>query len=326
MVDEIRQAVIDAVRRLHVDATDVSTPDDLTPLLHDQPASITVTWKSDQELHLGNFSAWARPTEESSREIAVLKALDLMEVPVPRLVTTGTAGEMSVLLAHQFEGNQMSQALNKAGMRWEISATAFTYARMLARIHALDWTKVMPWIEDPESVPEDIIDNQVEEEFAERHRKLERVPHEWTAFIKRVIEWRDLRRPVEVSLCICHGQFRPENIYAVGEDITEIANWQHARVTDASYDLAMLPVWLSDIGLTPEEAELFAQAAHGAYLQASPRGLGNLPYYSVARPLDQLLEQLIRRDEPEPEAVLEATKGTIERAMALAGRVPWKNR
>jgi aminoglycoside phosphotransferase (APT) family kinase protein len=326
MVDEIRHAILDAIGRLHPNATDIAVPDDLATVQHGSPSSITVTWKADEELHLGNFTAWVRDSESSEREIRLLDALDQAEIPVPKVVTSGSARRTGIALAHPFEGKPMSSELTNAGMRWEISATAFAYARMLARIHGLDWAKVAPWLGDPESVPEDIIDDQVEEEFQARTRKAGEVPDEWSGFITRTLDWLELRRPVEVSLCLCHGEFRPENIYALGEDITEIVNWHEARVTDASYDLAMLPVWLSEIGMSPEESELFAQAAHGAYLQASPRGLGNLPYYSVARPLDQMLDQLTVVDEPVSDETLNSMKGTIERAMALAGRVPWKSR
>lgn len=325
MTDEIRDAIVDAVRGLNPGATDVSVPDDLSPISRSAPAPISLTWKADDQLHLGNFVAWTR-REHERREIEFLEAMSYTDIPVPRVVSTGTAGSTTVVLANLLDGEQMSRELAGASMRWEISAAAFTYARMLARIHTLDWTKVVPWLGDPEAVPEDIIDDQVEDEFQRRSQRMDQVPREWRPFIQKTIDWLELRRPVEVSLCICHGRFHPDNIYAVGEDITAIVNWQHACITDASFDLAMLPVWLNDVGLSPEEAELFAQAAHGAYLQSSPRGLANMPYYSVSLPLDQLIDRLTRAEDPVSSDTLESIKGTIERAIALAGRVPWKSR
>jgi aminoglycoside phosphotransferase (APT) family kinase protein len=242
------------------------------------------------------------------------------------LISAGTEGDLSVMLGTHVEGRSIADELANAGMRWEISAIAFTFARMLARIHSLDWTRVTPWLEDVESIPEDIVDDQVENEIQERMNQAEKVPSEWKTFVQRVVDWLELRRPVEASVCLCHGQFHPANIFTVGEDVTAVINWQQARVTDASVDMAMIPVWLNEVGLSAEDAELFAQAVNGAYLQSSPRGVGNTPYYSVAQPLDQFIELLLKRDQMTSAEELEAWQGTIERAMALAGRVPWKNR
>ena len=325
MTEQIHNAIRNAITNLHADAADVSIPDDLARLDSSPIPGLSLSWKANDELHLGHFLAWSGPAD-NSHEIRVLEALRHTEIPVPELVTAGTAGDRSVMLAEQVEGESIARTLENVGMRWEISAIAFTYARMLARIHSLDWTKLTPWLEDEESLPEDIVDDQVEQAFRERESGLEKAPADWNAFLKRVIDWLDLRRPVEVSLCLCHGQFHPDNIIAVGEDVTAVVNWQQARVTDASVDLAMLPVWLNEVGLSLEDVELFAQAVNGSYLQSSPRSLGNTPYYSVAQPFDQLIARLLDRDRPASADELERLQGTIERAMALAGQVPWKNR
>lgn len=325
MTDQIRDAIRDAIQRLHSDASDISILDGLDRLGDGAPSGLNITWKADEELHLGNFLAWTGPAD-NQHELQVLEAMSHTEIPAPRVVSTGSAGDVSIMLAHQAEGETIASTLAGVGMRWEISATAFAYARMLARIHALDWTTVTPWLADAESLAEDVVDDQVEAEFNDRAEKVDQLPDDWKPFVQRVIDWLELRRPVEVSLCLCHGDYHPGNIIAVGEDITAVVNWQRARVTDASRDLAMLPVWLNDIGLSLEDAELFAQAVQGAYLQESPRDLANIPYYSVAQPLDQLINRLTDAGEPPDDTELEAMQGTIERAMTLAGRVPWKSR
>ena len=325
MTEQIQIALTNAVTNLHADATDISIRDDATFLTEHPMPRLNVSWKSDGDLNMGHFLVWTGPAD-NSHEVRMLGALAATEVPVPELITAGTAGNTSVMLASQVEGESIAHALENLGMRWEISAIAFTYARMLARIHSLDWTKIAPWLADEESLPEDIIDDQVEEEVQWRESNVDYVPDEWAPFIRKVIDWLELRRPVEVSLCICHGRFHPKNLIAVGEDVTAVVNWQRARVTDASVDLAMLPVWLNEVGLSTEDAELFAQAVSGAYLQSSPRGLGNTAYYSVSLPLDQLIDRLLDTESPASAEELERIQGTIERAMALAGRVPWKNR
>jgi aminoglycoside phosphotransferase len=321
----IREAICDAIQQLDQDSADIAISNDFDVLAR-QPGRVSVRWKSNDELHIGTFLAWSQPADRSAVAQRLIEALSSIDVSVPTIVSSGRSDDTHVVLAQLVDGESMATTLEQIGMRWEISATAFAYARTLARLHALDWTQVVPWMADPESLPEDIVDDQVEAQFERRWHCFKDVPAEWKDFTRRALEWLELRRPVEVSLCLCHGDFRPENIFAVGEDVMAIVNWTSAAVTDASYDLAMLPVWLGELGMSPEEAELFAQAAHGAYLQASPRGLANMPYYSVARPLDQLIERLSGDSESTTGDELNALKGTIERAMALGGRVPWKSR
>jgi aminoglycoside phosphotransferase len=325
MTDQTQTAITNAITNLHSDATDISIPDDSGNLLNGPAPRLGISWKSGGDLNMGHFLAWSGPPD-NSHEIRMLEALTHTEIPVPELITAGTSGDTSVMLASYVEGDPVAQTLENIGMRWEISAIAFTYARMLARIHSLDWTTVAPWLADPESLPEDIIDDQVEDEVQWRESNIDYVPDEWAPFVRKVNDWLELRRPVDVSLCICHGAFHPKNLIAAGEDVTAVVNWQNARVTDASADLAMLPVWLNEVGLSVEDVELFAQAVSGSYLQSSPRGLGNTPYYSVAQPFDQLLERLLDTESPATKEELERYQGTVERAMALAGRVPWKNR
>lgn len=325
MTDNIRAAITNAITNLHEDATDITCSDDLNHLTPGPLPRFNVSWKSNDDLNIGHFLTWTGPAD-NSHEIRVLEAMSHTEIPVPELITAGTSGNTSVMLGEQVGGESIAHALENVGMRWEISTIAFAYSRMLARIHSLDWTKVTPWLEDPESLPEDIVDEQIEEDVQWRESNADYVPDDWTAFVRRVIDWLELHRPVEVSICICHGQFHPRNIIAIGEDVTAVVNWQQARVTDASVDMAMLPVWLNELGLSVEDVELFAQAVNGSYLQSSPRGLGNTPYYSVAQPLDQLIDRLLDSESPATPDELERLQGTIERAMALAGRVPWKNR
>ncbi|TVR75566.1 MAG: hypothetical protein EA415_03550 [Sphaerobacteraceae bacterium] len=325
MNQHIEAATQHAISNLHEDAHDISLPQDLSEIEAGPVNRLSVSWKAQDELHMGHFLTWTGPAD-NSHEFRMLQALAHTEIPVPEIITAGTSGHRSVMLGAQVEGDSVASMLESAGMRWEISTIAFAFSRLLARIHSLDWTKVAPWLEDPESIPEDIVDVQVEEAFQWREANADYVPDEWSSFVQKTTAWLDLRRPVEVSLCICHGQFHPRNIFAVDEDITAVVNWQKARVTDASVDLAMLPVWLNEVGLSAEDAELFAQAVNGSYLQSSPRGLGNTPYYSVAIPFDQLLDRLLDSENPPEPEELARLKETVERAMALAGRVPWKNR
>jgi hypothetical protein len=175
---------------------------------------------------------------------------------------------------------------------------------------------------DVEGVPEDIIDEQVEDEMTRWRDQAAALASPVRAPVEQALDWLELRRPVEVSLCLCHGRFNPDTVFLVADEVSAVTMWDGARVTDASYDLATLRSDVDATGMGEDDAELFAQAAYGAYLQASPRGLANTAYYSVARPLAAILDGLATGDGNETDVGRHWS--IIERAMSNAARVPWR--
>jgi aminoglycoside phosphotransferase len=328
MISAIEQAIVNAVLERDAGATDISVTDPRRRPGVVESYDLTLTWKSNEELKIGNVTA--TPIAPDSSEPAVLQALAESGIPVPGVFGAGAEGESktTVLLTETLIGEPLSSLLAGIGMRWQISALAFTFARMLARVHALDWRLVAPWLADPEAVPEDLIDDQVEAEMSGWRERAATLSEPARNQVERVLDWLDVRRPVEVSLCLCHGTFTPDNVLIESDEVSDIVNWQRARVTDASYDLATLPFDLLATGLSAGDAQLFAQAAYGAYLQSSPRGLANTVYYSVARPLIDLLDVLEQLEDHGDEAQLrrraEQLSSVIERSMGDARRVPWR--
>jgi aminoglycoside phosphotransferase (APT) family kinase protein len=324
----IEPAIVNAVLQRDAEATDISVTDPRRRPGVAESYDLTLTWKSTEELKIGNVTATLIAPE--SPEPAILQALAASGIPAPGVFGTGVDGESdtTVLLTETLIGEPLSSLLAVIDMRWQISALAFTFARMLARVHTLDWRLVTPWLADPEAVPEDLIDDQVEAELSGWRDRAARLSEPARSQVERVLDWLELRRPVEVSLCLCHGSFTPDNVLIESDEVSGILNWQRSRVTDASYDLATLPFDLQTTGLNPEDAQLFAQAAYGAYLQSSPRGLANTAYYSVARPLVDLLDVLDRLEGAGQETQLrqraERLSSMIKRAMGEAGRVPWR--
>jgi aminoglycoside phosphotransferase (APT) family kinase protein len=221
-------------------------------------------------------------------------------------------------------GRIIAEAIRGAGMRWELSTLAFSFARMLAEIHALDWKTVAPWMADAAEDAEEIVDLQVDAMWEDWQARIDRLPLATRRPFEQALAWLDLRRPVEVSLCLCHGDYSLTNVLIADDEVSGVLDWESARVTDASYDLALLPFELRGLGLPVEDAELFAQAAHGAYLQNSPRSLGNLSFYTVARLLNRALPEAGPAIDPLARAEESGEwLNAMRKAMTGAGRVPW---
>lgn len=324
MIDQIETAIGAVVQRLSPGAHGITLVDaKLFPAGDSHTVyDLRVSWRLNDELHIGQFVA-----KRDTGERRILEALAGLSIPTPRPLPSDPGEPESFLIMERLPGQVIAEVIRSAGMRWELSALAFSYARMLAEIHALDWQTVVSWMADAEEDPEEIVDIQIDAMWEDWTARIARLPVDTRRPFDQALAWLDLRRPVEVSLCLCHGDYSLTNILIADDEVSGVLDWESARVTDASYDLALLPFELRRLGLPVEDAELFAQAAHGAYLQNSPRSLGNLSFYTVARSLDRSLAALERAGTaPTPEAVEEAGEwlGAMQQAMAGAGRVPWR--
>lgn len=317
VTEQLIDAVVQAVRRQHPDAEHLSVlsvqPCDASEsgMVH----AVELTWAVAGELRAGRFIAKPATSDHEQR---ILTALADLSIPVPRLFAPEPipAPEGDVLVMEALSGRPATEVLKQAGMRWEVTALAFTLARALAEVHALDWTKVTPWLEDVEALPEDLLDDQVDAMWETWETRIAAQPQRFQPVFNRALQWLDLRRPVEASICLCHGDFQLTNVLIEDDEVSGIVDWDAARVTDAAYDLALLPTGIAALGLSDEDAELFLQSAFGAYLQASPRDLGNLAFYTTARLLDRTLDAL---DAAAAVARGEAVSTTVERQAATAG-------
>ncbi len=232
------------------------------------------------------------PAQILASEGAILPILALHGIPVPRLLYVEPSELGSYLVLEQIADPSIASRFAESGMRWELSALGFTYGRMLARIHALEWGHLFPWLADAEALPDDMIDEQIDAWWAACEEQITRVPAEYQATAEAALAWLDARRPVEVSLCLCHGDFRPDNVLVADDEVRAVLNWNDVRVTDASYDLALLPFDIRALGLPDADADLVHQAIVGSYVQSSKCGIGNLPFYSVQRLLTAGLQAL----------------------------------
>jgi len=286
-------AAIDALRRREPDATAIAlaacrplTDGSSSGPLLVELAVVTGTTPKTERLVVKQASA---------NEGRLLTSLSEAGLPVPVPLPVELLSEIELLVTAEIEGRTVAAALKAVEMRWQISALAFTFGRGLARIHRLDWRKVLPWLPeaDPEVLPEDIIDDQLENWWRDREARVERLPAGEQPIFRRAFRWLDLHRPVELDVCLCHGNYSPEHLLVdEGEEAAGITGWGAARICDASYDLAMLEFDVAATGLPPEDVTLFSQAAIGAYLQASPRATTNTAFYTVLRLFGRLLESI----------------------------------
>jgi len=288
----IEQLINAAIAAQYPDASAVSIID--ARRLEDRPADslVRVTWISDGVTQIRPFLVRFEPAQRNSSEGALLPVLALHGIPVPRLLYSEPDELGTYLVLEQIAEASIGASFTESGLRWELSALGFTYGRMLARIHALDWAQLFPWLADAEALPEDVIDDQIDAWWVACEEQITRIPAEYQVTSEAALAWLDLRRPVEVSLCLCHGDYRPSNVLAADDEVRAVLNWSEARVTDASYDLALLPFDIRALGLPDDDADLVHQAIIGSYVQASKCAIGNLPFYAVVRLLAAGLQAL----------------------------------
>lgn len=292
MPASIEQLIHAAIAAQYPDATSVSIID--ARRLEDRPADslVRVTWISDGVTQIRPLVVRFEPAQCIASEGVLLSVLALHGIPVPRLLYVEPSELGSYLVLEQIAEASIGASFIESSMRWELSALGFTYGRMLARIHTLDWAHLFPWLADAEALPEDVIDEQIDAWWVACEEQIERIPENYQVTSEAALAWLDARRPVEVSLCLCHGDFRPANVLATNDEVRAVLNWSEARVTDASYDLALLPFDIRALGLPDDDADLVHQAIVGSYVQASKCAIGNLPFYSVLRLLTAGLRAL----------------------------------
>jgi aminoglycoside phosphotransferase (APT) family kinase protein len=288
----IEQLIRAAIAAQYPDASAISIID--ARRLDDRPADsvVRVTWSSDGVTQIRPFLVRFEPAQRVASEGALLPILALHGIPVPRLLYVEPSELGSYLVLEQVAEASIGTSFTESGMRWELSALGFTYGRMLARIHALDWSQLFPWLADAEVLPEDVIDDQLGAWWVEREEQISHISGEYRSISEAALVWLDAHRPVEVSLCLCHGDYRPANVLAADDEVRAVLNWSEARVTDASYDLALLPFDIRALGLPDDDADLVHQAIIGSYVQASTCAIGNLPFYAVLRLLTAGLQAL----------------------------------
>jgi len=330
--DQMVAAVEAVVRREHPDAENLALMG-LQRFPHGDSGevyAVDLSWSVNGTLRVGQFVA--RPADDALPRLLGALARTGLSIPPVVAAPAETGG---ILVTSRLPGSDALDALHAVGMRWELSALAFTFARALGRIHSLDWRAVSPWLADPEEMPEDLVDQQLEECWADWEVRLATLPGGTREAFTSALSWLDARRPVDVAVCLCHGDYGLTNLLIAEDELSGIVDWEDARVTDASYDLALLTTELAHLNLPTGDAELFVQAAFGAYLQSSPRTLGNLPFYAVARLFEQALgateaAEAIARGEPVgPRGRRRADRlaeTLVDLARSLAGdeRVPWR--
>jgi len=293
MADSVELVIQHAVKQSFPDAANITVldiePREANPLAE---RFVRVRWTSSDLTRIEQLKVSHIEADKAADDEALLAALAGAGVNVepPMLVEPAEVG--AYVVSRQVPGVSIGQLFSDASMRWELSAHGFTFARALARIHNVEWSTAVPWMGDPEALAEDLIDEQLEDWMEEWQERASRCPDPYRGVVEAALNWLDLHHPVEVSVALCHGDFRPANVIVENDEVAAIVGWEHALVTDASFDLALLPFEIAQIGLPEEDADLLSQAIFGSYLQSSKRSLGNLQFYAVARLLTAGLQSI----------------------------------
>ena len=256
------------------------------------PQVARVRWTTGDLTRIEQLLVKFVPAHVAAEQQALVTVLADQKIPTQRLLLAETVDVGAILVYQHVPGVSMSQIMVDASMRWELSAHGFTFARTLAKIHNVDWRTVVPWMGDPESLPEDLVDSQVDAWVSRWEERSSRCPARYQGDVEAAIRWVEENRPTDVSVSLCHGDFRPANLIIADDEVHAVVGWEHALVTDASYDLALLPFEVRQMDLPDEDADLLSQAIMGSYVQSSSRSLGNLQFFAVARLLTAGLEAL----------------------------------
>ncbi len=320
MTDSLEHVIKSAIDRGFLGAADVTIVDMQRRAVDDRsPTVVRVRWSSGGLTRIEQLVVKHVPIDVASSQQTLLAALTEHGIPAQRILLLEPASVGAYLVFQYVPGVSMTQILADASMRWELSAHGFSFSRTLAKIHNLDWRKVVPWIADPESLPEDLIDSQVATWMEEWEDRIGRCTEQYQGHAEAAMTWLDDHRPTEVSIALCHGDYRPANVIVDNDEVAAVIGWEHALVTDASYDLALLPFEISQMGLPSEDADLLSQAIFGSYLQSSSRSLGNLQFYAVARLLTAGLQAADLDDRsPGQIAAFSSDAGELFEAMRLA--------
>ncbi len=293
--------------------------------------SVRLTWLAGRVQHLGTYVVRAIPGPVDPARLSELgHRLSQAGIPVPALVGVSADQTESLLLFESTPGQPAASVLEQAQMRWQVSALAVTLASALTRLHRLDWTGIAPWLADPGTPPEETIDEQVDDLLDRLTTRAARLPTTWRQALDRALAWLDLRRPVAASLCLCHGDFSPDTVFLDQDEVSGLYGWERMHVSDPATDLALLPYQTRQLGLSPDDADLFLQTLLASYLQLSPHSLQNLPFYLVARltarTLDAAEGALAWRSSATLDAVPQVTEHltALQRAMELAHLAPWR--
>ena len=259
MTDSIDLIIRNAVKESFPDAANITILDVETRGAGPVAEQLArVRWSSADLIRIEQLKVTHVEADVAAEQQGLLVALAGagLKVEPPMLAVPSDVG--AFLVSRHVPGVSMGQLFSDVSMRWELSAHGFTFARALARIHNVDWATVVPWMGDPESLPEDFIDQQLEDWTEDWQERASRCPEQYRGLVEEAMNWLDLHHPVEVSIALCHGDFRPANVIIENDEVAAIVGWDHALVTDASYDLALLPFEIAQIGLPQEDADLLS--------------------------------------------------------------------
>lgn len=169
--------------------------------------------------------------QRAAREHKVMRRVAEMGVPVPKVrlrLPSGAPFRFPCLVMERVEGGTAHERLQGATPA-EVRAQLKELLEPLARLHRLEWRRVLPEVPEVVGAEARI---QALQAAAERF--------EFSEF-RPLLEWLRQHMPgdVEPRLSICHNDYHPQNLIVreSGNDLV-VLDWSFAEVGDFRLDLA----------------------------------------------------------------------------------------
>ncbi len=221
----------------------------------------------------------AQDPRRALRERATQNALAGLGYPVPRVLAARADREplgAGFLVMERAAGRPLLEA-----RPWGVSAAL---ADMHLRLHALDAEILLRALDDEGRAAGGGFDRRVVALGTHLSALERRIGEGPLPGLSSGLRWLLDHRPAEGAPVICHGDFHPQNLLAVGGRVGAVLDWPNVLVADAECDVAATLVILR---LTP--IELFPVPAVLRPLLAGPRSVMTGRYlarYRRTRALD----------------------------------------
>lgn len=330
MRNPLEAIVHKVVRQLSPEAEAITVLDDQTLdgrlLWHVR--ALDVQWRSGEQVCRRRLVV-KREVQVEAGESAVLRALAGSGLPIPTVLHIEPDDLANYLVMDFLPGSVLFPVMQSSEARWEIAAAATAYAHTLARIHALDWRALVPWMSDPTGPETEIVLGQIQGLWSHWDERIREAPDSLKPLFDSAQNWLSRHMIETASLCLCHGDYTPANLLVENGEISGVVDWDRAQVTDPAWDLALLPFSVYRAGMPAADADLLVQTALGAYGESSPHSWQNLPFFIIARLLDGALDVLVTGDgEPgllaPTDPTLDDYVHALERAIPRGGQLPWR--
>jgi len=271
---------------------------------------------------------------DRGKEFRLLRALGDTAVPVPEAHWCDESGdwlERPFIVMERVGGAvtppfQLVYA-DAPAMRQQMTEQ---FVDILGELHGLDWRELgVDLLDFPQGEPHDYARNSLavlEAMLSIAGTGQLKELDEISPLIERALGWLRARTPRSERLCICHGDYKPDNVLHEQGRILAVVDWERAHVADPMLDLAYvcvphLRVGDLAVGLAPVE-EIVERYRERTGFAVASTALGFWQLHLLLQTVLYLMslgEELRQRGlevPPELQAMIDYLPVLIERAIS----------